>query len=158
MNGSMRISARVVASSRPAVGARVPLTTVSMRGDKIMLWTIIPVERGDRLDCISSLSDGRLVRARCTVQSVRSRPGTWLVHAECTLDEPGDASTAALLQAMVGAAGLVQTANGLVHIGMTSDGALSASAPSDLWAPRGRGFSCRSRETTPGASGGARRA
>jgi hypothetical protein len=105
MSGSMRISARVVASSRLPAGARVPLTTVSMRGDRIMLWTIIPVERGDRLDCISSLSDGRLVRARCTVQNVRSRPGTWLVHAECTLDEPGDSSTAALLQALVGSAG-----------------------------------------------------
>jgi hypothetical protein len=97
----LRVSARVIASTRLPEGTRVPVTTINLRGDRLALWTILPVERGDQLECVASLPDGRLVRARCTVEIVQAHQGTWLVRAECVLEEPASPAVRALVSTLV---------------------------------------------------------
>jgi len=80
-----------------ARGGRVRIT---LRGDRIALWTILPVEKGDVLDCMASLSDSRLVRARLVVASVDAQQGTWLVCAECSLDDAGSPAAQSLVAAL----------------------------------------------------------
>jgi len=95
------VAAKVVSSGRLPVGTRVPVTTLNLRGNRLALWTILPLERGDRLECVARLADSRLVRVRCTVEGAASQSGTWLVRAECSPDDPSDPATVALLTALM---------------------------------------------------------
>src|SRR5262249_58151715 len=89
------VAAKVLSSGRLPEGTRVPVTTLNLRGNRLALWTILPLERGDRLECVARLADSRLVRVRCTVQAAASQSGTWLVRAEGVPDDPSDPATMA---------------------------------------------------------------
>jgi hypothetical protein len=95
----LRIAARVVYSPRLPEGTRVPVTTLSLRDGRLFLWTILPLERGDQLECIGRVG-ARLVRIPCSVVAAESQSGTWLVRAECAPDEPDEPGTIALLAAL----------------------------------------------------------
>jgi hypothetical protein len=99
--GSLRVSARVVSSNRLAAGTRVPVTTLNLRGERLALWTILPLEGGDRIDCVARLANGRLVRVPCTVSGAEAQPGTWLVRADCSADDPHHPGTVALVEALL---------------------------------------------------------
>jgi hypothetical protein len=98
--GTMRVTARVIVSSRLPEGTRVPVTTLNLRGDSVALWTILPLERGDRIECVARLADSRLVRVGCTVRTAESAAGTWLVRADCVLDDPHAGGSVALIAAL----------------------------------------------------------
>jgi hypothetical protein len=101
----MRVSARVVRSSRLPEGTRVPVTTLNLRNNRLALWTILPLDKGDKIECIARLSGSRLVRVLCTVASAESQSGTWLVRAECTPDEPSAPHTVALIGSLIASSG-----------------------------------------------------
>jgi hypothetical protein len=107
----LRVAARVLGSSRLPEGTRVPVTTLNLRRGQLALWTILPLEKGDRIECMARIGGGsRLVRVACTVASAEAQSGTWLVRAECQPDDASDPDTAALIGALVaGEGGTVQT-------------------------------------------------
>jgi hypothetical protein len=105
--GGIRVAARVVSSGRLPEGTRVPVTTLNLRGERLSLWTILPLEKGDRLECVARLTDSRLVRVACTVKAAEAQSGTWLVRAECAPDDPTDPGSVALLTALVAGEGIV---------------------------------------------------
>jgi hypothetical protein len=98
---AMRVSARVVDSPRLPEGTRVPVTTLTLRGNRLALWTILPLERGDRLECVARLSDSRIVRVKTTVLNAETQSGTWLVRAECAPEEPNEPAAVALVTALL---------------------------------------------------------
>jgi hypothetical protein len=96
----VRVAARVVASERLPQDTRVPVTTLTLRAGRLALWTILPLEKGDRLECVARLDDSRLVRVACTVKAAETQAGTWLVRADCEPDDLAAPGTTALLAAL----------------------------------------------------------
>ena len=50
----VRLSGRIVDSPRLPRGTRVPVTTANVDGGELVLWTILPLERGDLIDVVAS--------------------------------------------------------------------------------------------------------
>jgi hypothetical protein len=93
------VAAKVVSSSRLPVGTRVPVTTLNLRGNRLALWTILPLERGDVVDIVANTGGDRLVKARVRVSHSAPQSGSWLARVACRPDE-SDPSSAALVGAV----------------------------------------------------------
>ena len=105
VDAGLRVAARVIDSGRLPEGTRVPVTTLNLRRGRLALWTILPLEKGDRIECMARLSGSQLVRVACTVASAEAQSGTWLVRAECVPDDGADPHTVALVNALLAGEG-----------------------------------------------------
>jgi hypothetical protein len=97
----VRVSAKVLASARLPEGTRVPVTTLTLRRGRLALWTILPLDRGDRIECVARLGGSHLVRVACTVAAAETQSGTWLVRADCMPDDPNSPAAVALVSALL---------------------------------------------------------
>jgi hypothetical protein len=96
----VRLSGRIVESPRLPRGTRVPVTTANVDGGELVLWTILPLERGDVLDIVANTGGDRLVQARVRVTSSAPQSGSWLARVACRPAEAADPSAAALVGAV----------------------------------------------------------
>jgi hypothetical protein len=98
--GPVRLSGRIVESPRLPNGTRVPVTTANVDGGELVLWTILPLERGDVLDIMANTGGGRLVQARVKVTNSSPQSGSWLARVTCRPAEESDPSAQALVGAV----------------------------------------------------------
>jgi hypothetical protein len=96
----VRLSGRIVESPRLPRGTRVPVTTANVDGGELVLWTILPLERGDVLDIVASTGGARLEQARVRVTHSAPQSGSWLARVACRPAEESDPSAAALVGAV----------------------------------------------------------
>jgi hypothetical protein len=96
----VRLSGRIVESPRLPRGTRVPVTTANVDGGELVLWTILPLERGDILDIVASTGGARLEQARVRVTNSSPQSGSWLARVACRPAEESDPSAAALVGAV----------------------------------------------------------
>ena len=89
-DGPVRLSGRIVESPRLPRGTRVPVTTANVDGGELVLWTILPLERGDVLDIVANTGGDRLVQARVRVTNSAPQSGSWLARVAC---RPAEAPT-----------------------------------------------------------------
>jgi hypothetical protein len=95
----VRLSGRIVESPRLPRGTRVPVTSANVDGAELVLWTILPLERGDVVDIVANTGGDRLVSARVRVSHAAPQSGSWLARVACRPDE-SDPSAAALVGAV----------------------------------------------------------
>jgi hypothetical protein len=98
-DGPVRLSGRIVESPRLPRGTRVPVTSANVDGSELVLWTILPLERGDVVDIVANTGGDRLVKARVRVSHSAGQSGSWLARVACRPDE-SDPSAAALVGAV----------------------------------------------------------
>jgi hypothetical protein len=98
--GAVRLSGRIVDSPRLPRGTRVPVTTANVDGGELVLWTILPLERGDVLDIVANTGGDRLVQARVRVTHAAPQSGSWLARVACRPAEAADPSAVALVGAV----------------------------------------------------------
>jgi hypothetical protein len=98
-DGPVRLSGRIVESPRLPRGTRVPVTSANVDGSELVLWTILPLERGDVVDIVANTGGDRLVQARVRVSHSAGQSGSWLARVACRPDE-SDPSAAALVGAV----------------------------------------------------------
>ncbi len=79
----VRLSGRIVESPRLPRGTRVPVTSANVDGSELVLWTILPLERGDVLDIVANTGGDRLVKARVRVAHSAPQSGSWLARVAC---------------------------------------------------------------------------
>jgi hypothetical protein len=96
----VRLSGRIVASPRLPRGTRVPVTTANVDGGELVLWTILPLERGDLLDIVASTGGSSLQQARLRVTNAAPQSGSWLARITCRPAEDHDPSALALVGAV----------------------------------------------------------
>jgi hypothetical protein len=96
----VRLSGRIVESPRLPRGTRVPVTSANVDGGELVLWTILPLERGDVLDIVASTGGSRLEQARVRVTHSAPQSGSWLARVACRPAEDSDPSAAALVGAV----------------------------------------------------------
>jgi hypothetical protein len=96
----VRLSGRIVESPRLPRGTRVPVTSANVDGAELVLWTILPLERGDIVDIVANTGDDRLVKARVRVSHSSPQSGTWLARVACRPVADADPSAAALVGAV----------------------------------------------------------
>ncbi len=78
----------------------MPVTTANVDGGELVLWTILPLERGDVLDIVANTGGDRLVQARVRVTSSAPQSGSWLARVACRPAAAADPSAAALVGAV----------------------------------------------------------
>jgi hypothetical protein len=98
-DGPVRLSGRIVDSPRLPRGTRVPITSANVDGSELVLWTILPLERGDIVDIVANTGGDRLVKARVRVSHSAPQSGSWLARVACRPVE-NDPSSAALVGAV----------------------------------------------------------
>jgi hypothetical protein len=98
-DGPVRLSGRIVESPRLPRGTRVPVTSANVDGAELVLWTILPLERGDVVDIVANTGGDRLVKARVRVSHSAPQSGSWLARVACRPDA-SDPSAAALVGAV----------------------------------------------------------
>jgi|SRR5882757_8326573 hypothetical protein len=98
-DGPVRLSGRIVESPRLPRGTRVPVTSANVDGSDLVLWTILPLERGDVVDIVANTGGDRLVKARVRVSHSAPQSGSWLARVACRPDV-SDPSAAALVGAV----------------------------------------------------------
>jgi hypothetical protein len=98
-DGPVRLSGRIVESPRLPRGTRVPVTSANVDGADLVLWTILPLERGDIVDIVANTGADRLVKARVRVSHSSPQSGSWLARVACRPVE-ADPSSAALVGAV----------------------------------------------------------
>jgi hypothetical protein len=98
-DGPVRLTGRIVDSPRLPRGTRVPVTSANVDGADLVLWTILPLERGDIVDIVANTGGDRLVKARVRVAHSAPQSGSWLARVACRPDE-SDPSSAALVGAV----------------------------------------------------------
>jgi hypothetical protein len=98
-DGPVRLSGRIVESPRLPRGTRVPVTSANVDGSELVLWTILPLERGDVVDIVANTGGDRLVKARVRVSHSAGQSGSCLARVACRPDE-SDPSAAALVGAV----------------------------------------------------------
>jgi hypothetical protein len=98
-DGPVRLSGRIVDSPRLPRGTRVPVTSANVDGSELVLWTILPLERGDVVDIVANTGGDRLVKARVRVSHAAPQSGSWLARVACRPDA-SDPSAAALVGAV----------------------------------------------------------
>jgi hypothetical protein len=96
----VRLSGRIVESPRLPRGTRVPVTSANVDGSELVLWTILPLERGDIVDIVANTGNDRLVKARVRVSHSSPQSGSWLARVACRPVEQADPSAAALVGAV----------------------------------------------------------
>jgi hypothetical protein len=96
----VRLSGRIVESPRLPRGTRVPVTTANVDGGDLVLWTILPLERGDVLDIVASTGGSSLQQARLRVTNASPQSGSWLARVACRPAEEHDPSALALVGAV----------------------------------------------------------
>jgi hypothetical protein len=99
-DGPVRLSGRIVESPRLPHGTRVPVTTANVDNGELVLWTILPLERGDVLDIVANTGSERLVQARVRVTNSAPQSGSWLARVTCRPAEESDPSAQALVGAI----------------------------------------------------------
>ena len=98
-DGPVRLTGRIVESPRLPRGTRVPVTSSNVDGADLVLWTILPLERGDVVDIVANTGGDQLVKARVRVSHAAPQSGSWLARVACRPDE-SDPSAAALVGAV----------------------------------------------------------
>jgi hypothetical protein len=98
-DGPVRLTGRIVESPRLPRGTRVPVTSANVDGADLVLWTILPLERGDVVDIVANTGGDRLVKARVRVAHAAPQSGSWLARVACRPHE-SDPSAAALVGAV----------------------------------------------------------
>ena len=78
----------------------MPVTNASVDGSELVLWTILPLERGDILDIVANTGGDRLVNARVRVSHSAPQSGSWLARVACRPVAEADPSAAALVGAV----------------------------------------------------------
>jgi hypothetical protein len=106
----VRLSGRIVESPRLPRGTRVPVTTANVDGGDLVIWTILPLERGDILDIVASTGGSSLQQARVRVTGSAPQSGSWLARVSCRPATEADPSAAALVGAV-----RARTARSLAH-------------------------------------------
>jgi hypothetical protein len=101
----VRLSGRIVESPRLPSGTRVPVTSANVDGSELVLWTILPLERGDVLDIVANTGSDRLVKARVRVSHSSPQSGSWLARVACRPIADADPSAAELVGAVRARAG-----------------------------------------------------
>jgi hypothetical protein len=96
----VRLSGRIVESPRLPRGTRVPVTSANVDGAELVLWTILPLERGDIVDIVANTGGDRLVKARVRVAHSSPQSGSWLARVACRPVAEADPSAAALVGAV----------------------------------------------------------
>ena len=64
--GGMRVTARAVETAVFPHGARIPVTSLQLAGDRIAFWTIMPLQPGDHVELMART---RRRHARCAPAS-----------------------------------------------------------------------------------------
>jgi hypothetical protein len=77
----------------------VPVTSANVDGSDLVLWTILPLERGDVVDIVANTGGDRLVKARVRVSHSAPQSGSWLARVACRPDV-SDPSAVALVGAV----------------------------------------------------------
>jgi hypothetical protein len=99
-DGPVRLSGRIVESPRLPRGTRVPVTNANVDGSELVLWTILPLERGDIIDMVANTGGDRLVNARVRVSHSAPQSGSWLARVACRPVTEADPSAVALVGAV----------------------------------------------------------
>ena len=99
-DSAVRLTGRIVESPRLPPGTRVPVTSANVDGAELVLWTILPLERGDIVDIVASTGGDRLVKARVRVSHSSPQSGSWLARVACRPVAEADPSAAALVGAV----------------------------------------------------------
>jgi len=90
----MRVTARAIETAVFPSGARIPVTSLQLAGDRIAFWTIMPLQPGDHVELMARTSDGAQLRAGLVVAQVQIR------SAAPAYDAGGRVLNAALAAAM----------------------------------------------------------
>lgn len=86
--GGMRVTARAVQTSVFPSGARIPVTSLQLAGDRIAFWTIMPLQPGDHVELMARTADGTTLRAELVFARVLSTEGSWLSRIDCDAENP----------------------------------------------------------------------
>jgi hypothetical protein len=98
---TLRVTARVVESTRFPAGTRVPVTSVQLAGDRIAFWTILPLGPGDHVDLMLRTTDESVLHAGLVVARMHAQPGTWLGRADCDAADPASPVVTRLVAALL---------------------------------------------------------
>ena len=102
--GGMRVTARAVETAAFPHGARIPITSLQLAGDRIAFWTIMPLRPGDHVELTAHTADGITLRAGLVVAQVLSTEGSWLSRMDCDAENPTAPAIARLVAGLLAAA------------------------------------------------------
>jgi hypothetical protein len=86
--GDMRVTARAVETDRIPTGTRIPVTSLQLAGDRIALWTILPLAVGDHVEIMARTPEGETLRTGLVVAQVNRSGGSWLARVDCDAENP----------------------------------------------------------------------
>ncbi len=102
--GGMRVTARAIETSVFPQGARIPVTSLQLVGDRIAFWTTMPLRTGDHVELMARTADGATLQAGLVVASVHTTDGSWLSRMDCDAENPAAPAIARLVAGLLAAA------------------------------------------------------